>query len=229
MRFPFSESRNEVLFKVRKREAPDDMIWEAGREWNSVLISLSLCIFFTLIISHSFCTVKHSWPLLCCFSCGSSGRTAEKTSLSFKSDQVKVKQEPGTEDEICSFSGTVKQEKTEDGRRSACMVSTIVFSKGFTSHFTGCSTFRGGMSDWIVVLGPLGSIHLNFFCLRGSYNQKRLNNIICSFEIILEFQVSVKDFVFVLVIIICLVLNLLIILNILIESQATEHFWLLIC
>lgn len=55
-------------------------------------------------------------------SCGSSGRTAEKTSLSFKSDQVKVKQEPGTEDEICSFSGAVKQEKTEDGRRSACMV-----------------------------------------------------------------------------------------------------------
>ncbi|XP_020945667.1 E3 ubiquitin-protein ligase TRIM33 isoform X3 [Sus scrofa] len=57
-------------------------------------------------------------------SCGSSGRTAEKTSLSFKSDQVKVKQEPGTEDEICSFSGAVKQEKTEDGRRSACMLSS---------------------------------------------------------------------------------------------------------
>eukprot|EP00069_Balaena_mysticetus_P002557 bmy_16191T0 len=56
--------------------------------------------------------------------CGSSGRTAEKTSLSFKSDQVKVKQEPGTEDEICSFSGAVKQEKTEDGRRSACMLSS---------------------------------------------------------------------------------------------------------
>lgn len=55
-------------------------------------------------------------------SCGSSGRTAEKTSLSFKSDQVKVKQEPGTEDELCGFSGAVKQEKTEDGRRSACMV-----------------------------------------------------------------------------------------------------------
>ncbi|KFO98376.1 E3 ubiquitin-protein ligase TRIM33, partial [Calypte anna] len=56
-------------------------------------------------------------------SCGSSGRTAEKTSINFKSDQVKVKQEPGTEEEICSFSGTVKQEKTEDGRRSACMVN----------------------------------------------------------------------------------------------------------
>jgi len=37
---------------------------------------------------------------------------------------VKVKQEPGTEDEICSFSGAVKQEKTEDGRRSACMLSS---------------------------------------------------------------------------------------------------------
>ncbi|KAM9369483.1 E3 ubiquitin-protein ligase TRIM33 [Phaethornis superciliosus] len=57
-------------------------------------------------------------------SCGSSGRTAEKTSINFKSDQVKVKQEPGTEEEICSFSGTVKQEKTEDGRRSACMLSS---------------------------------------------------------------------------------------------------------
>lgn len=58
-------------------------------------------------------------------SCGSSGRTAEKTSVNFKSDQVKVKQEPGTEEEICSFSGAVKQEKTEDGRRSACMVKLV--------------------------------------------------------------------------------------------------------
>uniref|UniRef100_A0A7M4FDS6 RING-type E3 ubiquitin transferase n=1 Tax=Crocodylus porosus TaxID=8502 RepID=A0A7M4FDS6_CROPO len=57
-------------------------------------------------------------------SCGSSGRTAEKTGINFKSDQVKVKQEPGTEEEICSFSGAVKQEKTEDGRRSACMLSS---------------------------------------------------------------------------------------------------------
>lgn len=69
---------------------------------------------------------------LSCFfiSCGSSGRTAEKTSLSFKSDQVKVKQEPGTEDEICSFSGAVKQEKTEDGRRSACMVKPTGVCRG---------------------------------------------------------------------------------------------------
>lgn len=37
---------------------------------------------------------------------------------------MKVKQEPGTEDELCSFSGAVKQEKTEDGRRSACMLSS---------------------------------------------------------------------------------------------------------
>ncbi|CAH6930931.1 Trim33 [Phodopus roborovskii] len=57
-------------------------------------------------------------------SCGSSGRTTEKSGHSFKSDQVKVKQEPGTEEEICSFSGAVKQEKTEDGRRSACMLSS---------------------------------------------------------------------------------------------------------
>lgn len=56
------------------------------------------------------------------FSCGSSGRTVEKNNISFKPDHVKVKQEPGTEDEVCSFVGAVKQEKTEDGRRSACMV-----------------------------------------------------------------------------------------------------------
>lgn len=51
-------------------------------------------------------------------SCGSSGRTGEKIGFSLKSDQVNVKQEPGTEEEVCSFSGAVKQEKTEHGRRS---------------------------------------------------------------------------------------------------------------
>ncbi|KAM5182064.1 E3 ubiquitin-protein ligase TRIM33 isoform 3-T3 [Mantella aurantiaca] len=55
-------------------------------------------------------------------SCGSSGRTVDRHA--FKSDTVKVKQEPGTEDEVCSFSGPVKQEKSEDGRRSACMLSS---------------------------------------------------------------------------------------------------------
>lgn len=70
-------------------------------------------------------------------SCGSSGRNAEKTSVNFKSDQVKVKQEPGTEEEICSFSGTVKQEKTEDGRRSACMVKLVCA--------TVCYGFPGSM------------------------------------------------------------------------------------
>ncbi|XP_018424979.1 PREDICTED: E3 ubiquitin-protein ligase TRIM33 isoform X1 [Nanorana parkeri] len=55
-------------------------------------------------------------------SCGSSSRTVDRNA--FKSDTVKVKQEPGTEDDVCSFSGTVKQEKTEDGRRSACMLSS---------------------------------------------------------------------------------------------------------
>ncbi|KAM4700329.1 E3 ubiquitin-protein ligase TRIM33 isoform 5-T5 [Discoglossus pictus] len=55
-------------------------------------------------------------------SCGSSGRTVDRNA--FKADQVKVKQEPGTEEEVCSFSGPVKQEKSEDGRRSACMLSS---------------------------------------------------------------------------------------------------------
>ncbi|CAH2220660.1 E3 ubiquitin- ligase TRIM33 isoform X1 [Pelobates cultripes] len=56
-------------------------------------------------------------------SCGSSGRAIDRNAA-FKSDPVKVKQEPGTEEEVCSFSGTVKQEKSEDGRRSACMLSS---------------------------------------------------------------------------------------------------------
>ncbi|XP_072282234.1 E3 ubiquitin-protein ligase TRIM33 isoform X2 [Pyxicephalus adspersus] len=55
-------------------------------------------------------------------SCGSSGRAVDRNA--FKPDTVKVKQEPGTEDDVCSFSGTVKQEKSEDGRRSACMLSS---------------------------------------------------------------------------------------------------------
>lgn len=39
-------------------------------------------------------------------------------------DAVKVKQEPGTEEE-CGFSGAVvKQERVEDGRRSTCMMSS---------------------------------------------------------------------------------------------------------
>lgn len=46
---------------------------------------------------------------------GSSGTTV---------DQVKVKQEPGVEEE-CSYSGAnVKTERTKDGRRSACMMSS---------------------------------------------------------------------------------------------------------
>ncbi|XP_069489495.1 E3 ubiquitin-protein ligase TRIM33 isoform X5 [Ambystoma mexicanum] len=56
-------------------------------------------------------------------SCGSSGRTAERTS-GHKSEHVKVKQEPGTEETGCSFSGSVKQEKSADGRRSTCMLSS---------------------------------------------------------------------------------------------------------
>ncbi|KAM9320669.1 E3 ubiquitin-protein ligase TRIM33 isoform 1-T1 [Gastrophryne carolinensis] len=55
-------------------------------------------------------------------SCGSSGRTVDRNA--YKSDTVKVKQEPGTEEDVCSFSGPVKQEKSEDGRRSACMLSS---------------------------------------------------------------------------------------------------------
>ncbi|XP_069075009.1 E3 ubiquitin-protein ligase TRIM33 isoform X1 [Pleurodeles waltl] len=56
-------------------------------------------------------------------SCGSSGRTGERNS-GYKSDLVKVKQEPGTEETVCSYTGSVKQEKAADGRRSTCMLSS---------------------------------------------------------------------------------------------------------
>uniref|UniRef100_UPI00398F0D73 E3 ubiquitin-protein ligase TRIM33 isoform X2 n=1 Tax=Pristiophorus japonicus TaxID=55135 RepID=UPI00398F0D73 len=60
-------------------------------------------------------------------SCSSSGRVhgTERGISIFRPDQVKVKQEPGTEDDVCSFSGaSVKHEHLEDGRRSACMMSS---------------------------------------------------------------------------------------------------------
>lgn len=84
------------------------------------LVNVLMCIQQTVELLSS----DYSYVLVSS-SCGSSGRTAEKSSVNFKSDQVKVKQEPGTEEEICSFSGAVKQEKTEDGRRSACMVKLV--------------------------------------------------------------------------------------------------------
>ncbi|XP_026865787.2 E3 ubiquitin-protein ligase TRIM33 isoform X3 [Electrophorus electricus] len=54
-------------------------------------------------------------------SCGSAGRSGTGSSAV---DQVKVKQEPGAEEE-CGFSGAnVKTERSKDGRRSACMMSS---------------------------------------------------------------------------------------------------------
>ncbi|KAL7828849.1 hypothetical protein SRHO_G00324830 [Serrasalmus rhombeus] len=54
-------------------------------------------------------------------SCGSAGRSGTgSTAL----DQVKVKQEPGVEEE-CGYSGAhVKTERGKDGRRSACMMNS---------------------------------------------------------------------------------------------------------
>ncbi|XP_067863395.1 E3 ubiquitin-protein ligase TRIM33 isoform X2 [Heptranchias perlo] len=60
-------------------------------------------------------------------SCSSSGRAhgPERGISVVRPDQVKVKQEPGTEDDMCSFSGaSIKHEHLEDGRRSACMMSS---------------------------------------------------------------------------------------------------------
>ncbi|XP_043572930.1 E3 ubiquitin-protein ligase TRIM33 isoform X1 [Chiloscyllium plagiosum] len=60
-------------------------------------------------------------------SCSSSGKAqgTERGISVFRPDQVRVKQEPGTEDEVCSFTGaSVKHEHLEDGRRSACMMSS---------------------------------------------------------------------------------------------------------
>ncbi|KAI1892668.1 hypothetical protein AGOR_G00135930 [Albula goreensis] len=54
-------------------------------------------------------------------SCGSAGRTG---AVCAPVEQVKVKQEPGVEED-CGFSGaTVKMERGKDGRRSACMMSS---------------------------------------------------------------------------------------------------------
>uniref|UniRef100_A0A671K4I0 E3 ubiquitin-protein ligase TRIM33-like n=1 Tax=Sinocyclocheilus anshuiensis TaxID=1608454 RepID=A0A671K4I0_9TELE len=54
-------------------------------------------------------------------SCGSAGRPGMGNTAV---DQVKVKQEPGVEEE-CSYSGAnVKTEHCKDGRRSACMMSS---------------------------------------------------------------------------------------------------------
>uniref|UniRef100_A0A8B9HTH0 E3 ubiquitin-protein ligase TRIM33 n=1 Tax=Astyanax mexicanus TaxID=7994 RepID=A0A8B9HTH0_ASTMX len=54
-------------------------------------------------------------------SCGSAGRSGTGGAAV---DQVKVKQEPGVEEE-CGYSGAnVKTERGKDGRRSACMMST---------------------------------------------------------------------------------------------------------
>lgn len=63
---------------------------------------------------------------VCVFSCGSAGRPGTGNTTV---DQVKVKQEPGVEEE-CSYSGAnVKPERCKDGRRSACMV--FIFSLQF--------------------------------------------------------------------------------------------------
>uniref|UniRef100_A0A8C1DID5 E3 ubiquitin-protein ligase TRIM33 n=1 Tax=Cyprinus carpio carpio TaxID=630221 RepID=A0A8C1DID5_CYPCA len=54
-------------------------------------------------------------------SCGSAGRPGTGNTIV---DQVKVKQEPGVEEE-CSYSAAnVKPERCKDGRRSACMMSS---------------------------------------------------------------------------------------------------------
>lgn len=74
---------------------------------------------------------------MCVFSCGSAGRPGTGNTTV---DQVKVKQEPGVEEE-CSYSGAnVKTERCKDGRRSACMVFTI-FSLQFLSNMSNKSPF----------------------------------------------------------------------------------------
>lgn len=108
---------------------PCTMILPCLVNWSCCKCSDTLCLSFGYNYLNFFALLIYLLIYLlvcwCLCSCGSSGRTADKTGIGFKADQVKVKQEPGTEEEICSFSGTVKQEKTEDGRRSACMVKLV--------------------------------------------------------------------------------------------------------
>lgn len=67
--------------------------------------------------------LKRGLCVCVCYSCGSAGRSGTG---SIAVDHVKVKQEPGMEEE-CGFSGAnVKTERGKDGRRSACMVFRLL-------------------------------------------------------------------------------------------------------
>lgn len=58
----------------------------------------------------------------CVCVCCSRGSAGSSGTGNTATEQVKVKQEPGAEEE-CGFSGAnVKSERSKDGRRSACMV-----------------------------------------------------------------------------------------------------------
>ncbi|XP_066500215.1 E3 ubiquitin-protein ligase TRIM33 isoform X2 [Hoplias malabaricus] len=82
-------------------------------------------------------------------SCGSAGRTA---TVNTAVDQVKVKQEPGVEEE-CGYSGaSVKTERGKDGRRSACMMSSPETSATPPLPVLG-SVSSGSVQDVLRTLG----------------------------------------------------------------------------
>ncbi|XP_077079736.1 E3 ubiquitin-protein ligase TRIM33 isoform X2 [Siphateles boraxobius] len=82
-------------------------------------------------------------------SCGSASRPGTGNTTV---DQVKVKQEPGVEEE-CSFSGAnIKTERSKDGRRSACMMSSPEGSVTPPLPIVG-SVSTGSVQDILRTLG----------------------------------------------------------------------------
>ncbi|XP_072537555.1 E3 ubiquitin-protein ligase TRIM33 isoform X2 [Salminus brasiliensis] len=82
-------------------------------------------------------------------SCGSAGRSGTGSTAV---DQVKVKQEPGVEEE-CGYSGAnVKTERGKDGRRSACMMSSPEASATPPLPVLG-SVSTGSVQDILRTLG----------------------------------------------------------------------------
>lgn len=68
---------------------------------------------------------KNCYSIFICLSCSSSGKTGLGSGTG--AEQVKVKQEPGTDSSYSCPSSSVKSERIKDAGRSACMVQICLF------------------------------------------------------------------------------------------------------